>query len=89
MICESGRAGGIRTRGLFVPNEALYQAEPQPVTQSRNYLGKRSRSQNDESVPPLSQQPIGITCYPMISKMASTSTAAPVGNCANPRALRA
>ncbi len=26
-----GRAGGIRTRGLFVPNEALYQAEPQPV----------------------------------------------------------
>ncbi len=25
------RAGGIRTRGLFVPNEALYQAEPQPV----------------------------------------------------------
>ena len=25
-----GRAGGIRTRGLFVPNEALYQAEPQP-----------------------------------------------------------
>jgi hypothetical protein len=26
----SGRAGGIRTRGLFVPNEALYQAEPQP-----------------------------------------------------------
>ena len=28
---ENGRAGGIRTRGLFVPNEALYQAEPQPV----------------------------------------------------------
>ena len=26
----SGRAGGIRTRDLFVPNEALYQAEPQP-----------------------------------------------------------
>jgi hypothetical protein len=25
------RAGGIRTRGLFVPNEALYQAEPQPA----------------------------------------------------------
>jgi hypothetical protein len=28
---QIGRAGGIRTRGLFVPNEALYQAEPQPV----------------------------------------------------------
>lgn len=27
---NTGRAGGIRTRGLFVPNEALYQAEPQP-----------------------------------------------------------
>ena len=26
----SGRAGGIRTHDLFVPNEALYQAEPQP-----------------------------------------------------------
>lgn len=25
------RVGGIRTHGLFVPNEALYQAEPQPV----------------------------------------------------------
>ena len=25
-----GRAGGIRTHGLFDPNEALYQAEPQP-----------------------------------------------------------
>ena len=24
------RAGGIRTRGLLVPNEALYQAEPRP-----------------------------------------------------------
>ena len=31
---ENGRAGGIRTRGLFVPNEALYQAEPQPDAQS-------------------------------------------------------
>lgn len=30
---RNGRAGGIRTRGLFVPNEALYQAEPQPVNQ--------------------------------------------------------
>ena len=29
------RAGGIRTRGLFVPNEALYQAEPQPVCAAR------------------------------------------------------
>ena len=27
---EIGRAGGIRTRGLLVPNEALYQAEPRP-----------------------------------------------------------
>ena len=27
---NSGRAGGIRTHGLFDPNEALYQAEPQP-----------------------------------------------------------
>ena len=26
------RAGGIRTHGLHVPNVALYQAEPQPVT---------------------------------------------------------
>jgi hypothetical protein len=25
------RAGGIRTHGLYVPNVALYQAEPQPV----------------------------------------------------------
>ena len=28
--CAGGRAGGIRTHGLFDPNEALYQAEPQP-----------------------------------------------------------
>ncbi len=28
---NSGRAGGIRTHDLFVPNEALYQAEPQPA----------------------------------------------------------
>jgi hypothetical protein len=28
---RSGRAGGIRTHGLHVPNVALYQAEPQPV----------------------------------------------------------
>jgi hypothetical protein len=27
---QNGRAGGIRTRGLLVPNEALYQAEPRP-----------------------------------------------------------
>ena len=26
----SGRAGGIRTRGLLHPRQALYQAEPQP-----------------------------------------------------------
>ena len=25
-----GRSGGIRTRGLLVPNQALYQAEPHP-----------------------------------------------------------
>lgn len=30
----NGRAGGIRTRGLLVPNEALYQAEPRPDNQS-------------------------------------------------------
>lgn len=29
-MVRSGRAGGIRTRGLLVPNEALYQAEPRP-----------------------------------------------------------
>ncbi len=27
---ESYRAGGIRTRGLLHPRQALYQAEPQP-----------------------------------------------------------
>ena len=27
---RNGRAGEIRTRGLLVPNEALYQAEPRP-----------------------------------------------------------
>ena len=27
---ENGRAGGIRTRGLLHPRQALYQAEPQP-----------------------------------------------------------
>ena len=26
-----GRGGGIRTHGLFVPNEARYQAAPHPV----------------------------------------------------------
>lgn len=28
-----GRAGGIRTRDLLDPNEALYQAEPRPEMQ--------------------------------------------------------
>jgi hypothetical protein len=32
---QSGRAGGIRTHGLHVPNVALYQAEPQPVVNGR------------------------------------------------------
>jgi hypothetical protein len=32
---KSGRAGGIRTHGLHVPNVALYQAEPQPVMNGR------------------------------------------------------
>jgi hypothetical protein len=32
---KSGRAGGIRTHGLHVPNVALYQAEPQPVLNGR------------------------------------------------------
>ena len=46
---KRGRAGGIRTRGLFVPNEALYQAEPQPVNQVREIRralrgGQRKRS---------------------------------------------
>src|SRR5580693_8312906 len=27
----TGRGGGIRTHGLFVPNEARYQAAPHPV----------------------------------------------------------
>ena len=27
---QNGRAGGIRTRDLLDPNEALYQAEPRP-----------------------------------------------------------
>ena len=27
---EEGRGGGIRTHGLFVPNEARYQAAPHP-----------------------------------------------------------
>jgi len=27
-----GRGGGIRTHGLFVPNEARYQAAPRPDT---------------------------------------------------------
>jgi hypothetical protein len=36
-----GRAGGIRTRGLFVPNEALYQAEPQPVEGRHSSAGNR------------------------------------------------
>ena len=36
-LCESGngRAAGIRTLDLFDPNEALYQAEPQPVDLKR------------------------------------------------------
>jgi hypothetical protein len=34
-VDESDRAGGIRTHGLYVPNVALYQAEPQPVVNGR------------------------------------------------------
>lgn len=30
-LAVSGRGGGIRTHGLFVPNEARYQAAPHPA----------------------------------------------------------
>ena len=33
------RAGGIRTHDLFVPNEALYQAEPQPAVVTNDLCG--------------------------------------------------
>lgn len=32
---RSSRGGEIRTRGLLVPNQALYQAEPRPVVYPR------------------------------------------------------
>jgi hypothetical protein len=40
---ENYRAGGIRTRGLLHPRQALYQAEPQPelVAASRIRRGAR------------------------------------------------
>jgi hypothetical protein len=40
---ESYRAGGIRTRGLLHPRQALYQAEPQPelITVSEIKRGTR------------------------------------------------
>ena len=40
---ESYRAGGIRTRGLLHPRQALYQAEPQPelITVSEIKRGAR------------------------------------------------
>ena len=44
---RGGRAGGIRTRGLFVPNEALYQAEPQPVKRKLT-KGPQRRSVNEK-----------------------------------------
>src|ERR1700733_3393826 len=43
---QSGRAGGIRTHGLYVPNVALYQAEPQPVmTGSTEVISASPRKQ--------------------------------------------
>ena len=30
VLSKIGRSGGIRTRGLLVPNQALYQTEPHP-----------------------------------------------------------
>ena len=42
---KSGRAGGIRTHGLHVPNVALYQAEPQPAEKKRR-LGARRHEVN-------------------------------------------
>jgi hypothetical protein len=39
---RSGRAGGIRTHGLHVPNVALYQAEPQPVINGSTEVIARS-----------------------------------------------
>ncbi len=38
-ILKTGRAGGIRTRGLLVPNEALYQAEPRPDCRRTHWHG--------------------------------------------------
>ena len=34
VFIQKTRAGGIRTRDLLVPNEALYQAEPRPDVMS-------------------------------------------------------
>lgn len=45
---KNGRAGGIRTRGLLVPNEALYQAEPRPDLFYFNDLRKLTRPLEDD-----------------------------------------
>ena len=42
------RAGGIRTRGLLVPNEALYQAEPRPDVLTSNGLCISLDFQNED-----------------------------------------
>jgi hypothetical protein len=39
---KNNRAGGIRTHGLYVPNVALYQAEPQPVMNGSTEVISRS-----------------------------------------------
>jgi hypothetical protein len=40
---ESYRAGGIRTRGLLHPRQALYQAEPQPELIAMSKIKRRAR----------------------------------------------
>ena len=43
VILMHGRAGGIRTRDLLDPNEALYQAEPRPEMQNVRQRGFMTR----------------------------------------------
>src|SRR5882757_10997341 len=47
-----GRGGGIRTHGLFVPNEARYQAAPHPAEATTAYRTVPSARQTRESAPP-------------------------------------
>ncbi len=42
------RGGGIRTHGLFVPNEARYQAAPHPVASPLSLMHGRPRMGNTQ-----------------------------------------